>query len=209
MNGPGLRTSLIMDHRAKVGPAEYFDLIGAQQFCVLVNLGLRAHHRLLDVGCGCLRGGRFLIPYLAWGNYYGLEPDRQLLNEGIRSELGGFWLPRRAPEFHQFADFRLSRISESFDYILAQSILSHAGWDIAWTIFKEAGKALADQGIFAATWFQGEEEANLNGWHGRSIVRYQDSTMADMALASGFQSLQVLDVKHPMGQTWFAARKGA
>ena len=209
MNGPGLRTNLIMDHRAKVGPPGYFDLIGAQQFCVLVQLGLRAHHRLLDVGCGCLRGGRFLIPYLDKYHYVGLEPDRTLLGDGLSNELGWDMDEWKRPVFHNFSDFQLSRITIQFDYILAQSILSHAGWDIAWTIFEEAGKALTDQGIFAATWFQGEEEANLNGWHGGSIVRYRDSTMADMALVSGFQSLQVLDVKHPMGQTWFAARKGA
>jgi len=199
----------MVNHRAKVGPPEYFDLIGAQQFCVLVNLGLRAHHRLLDVGCGCLRGGRFLIPYLDKRHYMGLEPDTALLDAGLSDELGWDMHCSKRPIFYHFSDFQLSAIRESFDYILAQSILSHAGWDIAWTIFKEAGKALADQGIFAATWFQGEEEANLNGWHGGRIVRYRDSTMADMALASGFQSLQVLDVKHPMGQTWFAARKGA
>ena len=197
-----------MEYRAKVGPAHLFDVIGAQQFCVLMNLGLREHHRLLDVGCGCLRGGRFLIPYLGRGKYVGLEPERELLDAGIAVELGRGMAYRKRASFHYFDDFRLSRISGKFDYVLAQSILSHAGWDIAWTLFRESAKALTDDGIFGATWFQGEEDANLNGWHGGAIVRYQDSTIADMALGAGFTSLQVLDVKHPMGQTWFAARKG-
>ena len=184
-----------------------FDVIGAQQFCVLASLGLREHHRLLDVGCGCLRGGRFFVPYLDIGNYCGLEPDEKLLDDGIFKELGrelGRW---RVPVFYHFYDFHLSRIRGTFDYVLAQSILSHAGKDIAETLFSEAYKVLVDSGAFVATWFDGLQDTTVDGWHPASRIRYRDSTMAEMAMGAGFENLQVLDVRHPMGQTWFVARK--
>jgi len=39
-------------------------------------------------------------------------------------------------------------------------------------------------------------------------VVYTASTMAKWALGAGFSRLDVQHVKHPMGQTWFVARKG-
>ena len=195
-----------MNHRAKVGPKHLFDVIGAQQFCVLVNAGLREKHRLLDVGCGCLRGGRFLIPYLAAGNYCGLEPDTELLTDGIADEVGYEQIAHKRPEFYHFDDFRLSRIPGQFDYVLAQSILSHAGCDLVPLIFHEAAKVLVDGGAFAATWFDGPSDTTRQGWWGGRMV-YTASTMAAWALAAGFSRFDVLDAVHPMKQTWFVARK--
>ena len=196
-----------MTHRAKVGPAEWFDVIGAQQLCVLVSLGLRENHRLLDVGCGCLRGGRFFIPYLMRGAYCGLEPDMDLLDDGITLEVGQSQINEKAPEFHTFSDFRLGRIPGLFNYVLAQSILSHTGPDLMPLIFSEAARVLIGGGIFAGTWFQGDEDEVDEGWFPGRAMRYRDWTMSSAALDAGFSTFQVLDVKHPVGQAWFVARK--
>ena len=51
-------------YRAYVGPPEDYDLIAAMVFNLLTTLGLRQHHSVLDIGCGSLRIGRLLIPYL-------------------------------------------------------------------------------------------------------------------------------------------------
>ena len=39
-------------YSAYVGPAGQWDFMGATQFRLLTALGLREHHRLLDLGCG-------------------------------------------------------------------------------------------------------------------------------------------------------------
>ena len=39
-----------------VGPPDQYDLMGATQFRLLTTLGLRDTHRVLDFGCGSLRG---------------------------------------------------------------------------------------------------------------------------------------------------------
>ena len=197
-----------MTHRAKVGPAELFDVIGAQQFCVLASLGLREQHRLLDVGCGCLRGGRFFIPYLGRDKYVGLEPDRELLKAGMTLEVGQSQINEKRPVFPVFDDFRLTRIPGRFDYVLAQSILTHMGPDLLAPIFTEAHHVLLDGGTFAATWFQGDEDETDEGWYPGRAMRYRGWTVSGLALDAGFSGLKVLDVKHPMGQTWFAVKKG-
>src|SRR5262245_46565510 len=50
------------EHRDFVGPVERYDIVAAMMFSLLAALGLRGHHRLLDIGCGSLRVGRLLIP---------------------------------------------------------------------------------------------------------------------------------------------------
>ena len=54
-------------YRAFVGPPEDYDLVSAMSFGLLTALGLRQHHALLDIGCGSMRVGRLLIPYLNVG----------------------------------------------------------------------------------------------------------------------------------------------
>ena len=69
------------------------------QFNLLTFLGLREHHYLLDVGCGSLRGGRLFISYLLTGRYFGIEPNRQLIKDGIENELGEGIIPVKRPVF--------------------------------------------------------------------------------------------------------------
>ena len=59
-------------HRAYVGKPEEWDLVAARQVTLLLTAGLRDYHRLVDVGCGSLRAGRMLIPYLEPERYFGI-----------------------------------------------------------------------------------------------------------------------------------------
>jgi len=86
-------------YRAYVGPPEDYDLVAAMAFNLLTTLGLRQHHSLLDIGCGSLRIGRLLIPYLNRGNYFGVEPNKWLVDEGISRELGETLVQIKRPTF--------------------------------------------------------------------------------------------------------------
>jgi hypothetical protein len=50
-----------------------WDEIGRLQFDFLNGAGLKPRHVLLDVGCGCLRGGVHFVAYLERGNYVGID----------------------------------------------------------------------------------------------------------------------------------------
>ena len=118
-------------YRAYVGPPEDYDLVAAMTFNLLTTLGLRQHHSLLDVGCGSLRIGRLLIPYLNRGKYFGVEPNEWLVDEGIRRELGETLVQIKRPTFF-FSDSpdTITQAKTAFDFALAQSIFSHCGLDL-------------------------------------------------------------------------------
>ncbi len=54
-------------------------LMGELQFKFLVGWGLRPGDFLLDVGCGCLRGGVHFVRYLEAGHYFGIDVNSSLL----------------------------------------------------------------------------------------------------------------------------------
>ena len=88
-------------YRAYIGPPDEYDLVSAMSFNLLTVCGLRQNHKLLDIGCGSLRLGRLLIPYLNTCNYVGLDPNKWLIDDGIRYEVGSSLIELRQPTFIQ------------------------------------------------------------------------------------------------------------
>lgn len=110
------------EHRIHVGPADDYDLQSSGQFNLLTSLGLREHHYLLDIGCGSLRAGRLLMMYLAPSHYYGVEPEKWLLDQGIEKEVGRELITLKHPFFSYDSEFELSSFGQKFDFLLAQSV---------------------------------------------------------------------------------------
>lgn len=71
------------EHR--VGIPDAFEIEGRGQLEFLRSVGLKPYHTLLDVGCGCLRGGRWISDYLDPGNYSGFDKSEELLTKGLES----------------------------------------------------------------------------------------------------------------------------
>jgi len=162
--GVGLRPG-DAHYRAYVGPPEDYDLIAAMTFNLLTTLGLRQHHSLLDVGCGSLRIGRLLIPYLNRGKYFGVEPNEWLVEEGIKRELGQALLAIKRPTFF-FSDSpqTIAQAKIPFDFALAQSIFSHCGLDLIKNWLSAISNSLAEDGVLIATFLAGEEDSPTKGW---------------------------------------------
>ena len=113
-------------HRAFVGPPDRYDLASAGQFSLLAGLGLREEHTLLDIGCGSLRGGRLFLSYLKPGKYFGIEPQQWLIDQGSEVEVGRDLIRLKKPTFSNDTNFTLTTFGRKFDFMLAQSIFSHA-----------------------------------------------------------------------------------
>ena len=137
-------------YRAYVGPPEDYDLVAAMCFGLLTSLGLRGRHCLLDVGCGSLRLGRLLIPYLNAAHYYGLEPNQWLVDEGLAQELGASIVPLKEPQFYFGDSSQLIGKTDFFDFAIAQSIFSHCGLDLLTKHLTEIHSALAPGGALLA-----------------------------------------------------------
>ena len=183
-------------YRAYVGPPEDYDLIAAMTFNLLTTLGLRQHHSLLDVGCGSLRIGRVLIPYLNHGKYFGVEPNEWLVREGIKRELGEALLEIKRPTFF-FSDSpdAIAQANTSFDFVLAQSIFSHCGLDLIKNWISAISRSLAQNGALIA-----KKDSPKMGWIYPDCVNYRPATLKQAAADANLR-FQILDWKHPR-QTW-------
>ncbi|MEU1167133.1 class I SAM-dependent methyltransferase, partial [Streptomyces sp. NPDC005921] len=72
--------------------------LGRMQFDYLVEHGLRPDHRMLDIGCGNLRGGWRFIGHLDAGNYYGIDISPDILIAAAAGDRGrGARHPDRLP----------------------------------------------------------------------------------------------------------------
>lgn len=156
------------DHyRAFVGPPARFDLMSSAQFALLHMLGLRDRHRVLDFGCGSLRLGRLLIPYLQQGGYFGIEPEAWLIEEGFARELGEDARRLKGPRFAHNDDYACDAFGTTFDFIVAQSIFSHTGMQAGRLALNAFKPVLAPGGLILANWLIGEErdhDPDTVGW---------------------------------------------
>jgi SAM-dependent methyltransferase len=193
-------------YRAYVGPPEDYDLIAAMTFNLLTTLGLRQHHSLLDIGCGSLRIGRLLIPYLNRGKYFGVVPNEWLVDEGIKRELGETLVQIKRPTFF-FSDSpdTIAQAKIAFGFALAQSIFSHCGLDLIKAWLSAISRSLAQNGVLVATFLIGEEDSAQTGWIYPHCVNYRPTTLERAAKDVNLR-FEILDWKHPR-QKWalFAA----
>ncbi len=118
-------------YQAFVGPAKRYYQTGAKRFALLLEHGLREHHRVLDVGCGSLRVGRLLIPFLTPGGYCGVEPGERWVREGLEREVIDVWgeglVAHKQPAFDRGERFEFGCFDRRFDFVLAFSIFIHCG----------------------------------------------------------------------------------
>lgn len=192
---------MIPSYRSHVGPAEDYDIIAALAFNLLTRLGLRGSHRLLDVGCGSLRIGRLLIPYLDVGRYWGIEPHRRIVRAGLEHELGGEGILKvKEPWFHYTDNAECLPEAVRFDYALAQSIFSHTGLAMMRAWLEGIACRLRPTGALVATYIPGPEDSAKKGWVYPGCVQYTLETMRAQAEAVGLV-LHELDWPHPR-QSW-------
>lgn len=195
-------------YRAFVGPPEEYDVVAAMAFGLLVALGLRQHDRVLDIGCGSLRIGRLLIPYLNRGHYTGLEPNGWLVEEGIAREIGQDQVRIKAPRFVIASDGEpLAAEGARFDFLLAQSIFSHCGADLFDRWLADASRLLADNGALVATWIPADADAHEHGWIYPGCVGFTERTVDAMAARQGLSHVP-LDWHHPRQRWSLFARPG-
>lgn len=193
-------------HRAYVGPGERYDLMGATQFALLHALGLREPHKLLDFGCGSLRAGRLLIPYLGRGRYHGVEPNQWLVEAAIEHEIGRDLMTLKSPHLHTRDDFRADRCGTDFDFILAQSIFSHTGLDLMMVGLAGFRDALAPSGLVAATFIHADDDGAPEpptwGWIYPGVVRYAPDRLQHVFQQIGLHGRRI-PWFHPNRQTWY------
>lgn len=193
------------NYKSPVGPPELYDYSAALQFSILFNHGLRASHKVLDFGCGSLRLGRLLIQYLDIGNYYGIEPIKKLVEEGIRKNYLAELIKAKKPNLYYADDCNMAYFGKSFDYIIAYSIFTHMPEEQIKKSLSSAFGAMTRKTIFLATYFEGKKNNSLEEWTGNGIY-YKPQSMFEMIKNASLIPLR-LNLTNIGGQVWLLIRK--
>jgi hypothetical protein len=194
-------------HRAFVGgnDAETWYGIGLLQFHFLISRGLRPHHVFLDVACGCLRLGQYLIPFLDFGNYFGLEAEKYLVRLGLQKELRFDIAEKKQPTLGHGYDFDLT-FAKSFDFAIAQSLFTHLTLeDITACLRSMRTKAQKDC-EFYFTFFEGDSKDNPDCSHANKDWRYSFAELQVAATNSCWVLEYIGDWQHPREQKMVLAR---
>ena len=112
------------ERHSRVGPADLWEMKRNFQINFLQATGLKPHHRMLDFGCGTLRGGIPLIQYLHKGHYTGIDIRQEVMNEAL-VELTTANLEHKTPQLECYRDLSELDIQHEFDIIWAFSVLIH------------------------------------------------------------------------------------
>lgn len=150
-----------------VGPARLWEMKREFQIKFLKQVGLKPEHRLLDIGCGTLRGGIPIIEYLENGRYSGIEYREEVLDEG-RKELRESGLAHKQPSLIAAKDISELNLGKKFDYIWAFSVLIHMKDNILYDTLKVIRQHLADTGYFYANVNIGDHPGGE--WQGFPVV---------------------------------------
>ena len=146
------------EHRNFVGGL--WGELGGLQFEFIKERGLAPNHRLVDIGCGALRGGVHFVRYLDQGNYYGLDINASLIKAG-KKELAKSELISKQPNLLVDNKFRMTRFGASFDYAIAVSVFTHLPMNHIARCLIEARKVLNPQSKFFATFFEAPSPGHL------------------------------------------------
>jgi len=195
----GERSIRAHGHRRYVGGL--WDPVGRLQLEFLVHRGLLPHHAFLDIGCGALRGGIHLIPYLDPGNYFGMEKQAGLIQAALTEEISPEVVAARKPRLVVSADFDFARFGTRFDCALAHSLFTHLTAAEVMRCLRGLRPCMAPDGHLWATFLECErprENPSVSHDHGR--FEYTRAQMAAFGTEGGWSMEYVGDWGHPRGQ---------
>lgn len=201
-------------HREVIGGL--WDEVGRHQFEFMVSRGLKPHHRLLDFGCGCLRGGVHFVRYLDPGNYYGTDINQSLLDAGYDSEIEPLGLADRLPRDHLLcaADGEgLATLGVKFDYALALSLFTHLPFNKIRTCLERLALVMRPNERLFATFFELPESRPFASPYSNGIItsygdrdpyHYRASDLAHAAETTGWHAQYIGEFGHARRQHMMA-----
>ena len=153
------------------GPIELFETAGRKLLMTLLSEGIYPGSKVLDVGCGCLRGGYWLIHFLDKGCYFGIEPNRTMLEAGMRILLEPGITELKRPRLDHNSNFDFTVFNEKFDFVVGRSIWTHASKPQIQTMLDSFVQTVNDRGMFLTSYIPpaspGSDYAGEQ-WVGRS-----------------------------------------
>ena len=143
----------MMDHRSYVGSSGEFDRMGKWQFDY-VTPKITKKTRFLDLGCGSMRLGKHLIPWLNKGKYIGLDRNQQMIDAGIQKELQPNTVEKKAPQYVATTTWDMSNI-KPVDFVWAQAVFNHINIESIQACLRELKNVMHSNSVFYFTYWPG------------------------------------------------------
>jgi SAM-dependent methyltransferase len=172
--------------------------LGALQFEYLVRNGLDSDHRMLDIGCGTLRGGRHFIRYLRPGGYTGIDISRAAIASGeelVKAE----GLTERRPRLvwnEKPEEWFPASVDGRYDCLLAQSVFTHLDAAHIEACFSNLGRVMGDGARFFFTF----KENSTTVRRGVKSFGHPFALFESLARKYGFEVERRSDYAHPSRQ---------
>ena len=197
-------------YRAYVGPPDRFDFMSGTQFSLMFQCGLRENHHVLDFGAGSLRLGRLLLPYLRPGRYHAIEPNTWLIREGINHEIGQDAIDLKQPSFSSNDAFDCTVFGRKFDFVMAQSIVTHCAPALFQRLLNSFSDVLEDDGLILFSYCNTTspiEYPEAKAWIYPACAHYTEDEVQTFIAKAGLVGCSV-PWFHP-GAKWFLAARSA
>ena len=116
---------------------------------------LKPNHKLLDLGAGGLRSALALVPYLESNNFYAIDINEYLLEDGYKYEIQGNNLQEKFPINHIKVthDYNGEDFNVKFDYVWSFSLWTHLDLNECDKCLFEISKIIKSGGIYLTTCF--------------------------------------------------------
>jgi cyclopropane fatty-acyl-phospholipid synthase-like methyltransferase len=170
-----------------------------QQF--LEKMGLKPEHKLLDLGAGSLRSGLAVVPYLISNNYYAVDINRYLLEDGYKYEIIANNLDDKLPlnNIKITDDFNAEDFDVKFDYVWSFSLWTHLDLNNCDKCLKELSKVLKPGSIYLTTCFVVSDneyskigirksDVNLRTFHNRNPYHHRLDDFVKIGDKHGFKT---------------------
>ena len=167
----------------------------------LIQQGLKKRHKVLDLGCGSLRLGVKLIPFLEKECYFGVEKEPLLIKAGIEHELDKNSFQSKIPTLIVSDKFEFTDIKYKIDFAIAQSLFTHIPEKLINLCFKNLYIVLEKEGKFFATFHLVKyKNANPLKPHAFGFFGYTENEILTFGKENSFRTNIIGEWGHPRDQ---------
>lgn len=129
-----------------------WDLVSDWQYDYITNLqSVSSDTRFLDLGCGSLRLGHKLIPYLNGGMYVGIDFAQDIVEAAISKELDYNIQRKKRPQFIYNDNFDLSAIDKPIDIAWSYAVWIHLNDSVVRNALNNVKEVLKPGGVLYST----------------------------------------------------------